>query len=142
MNASTISRFVRSFVATLLVVAVAASALAQNKKKENQSDQAQKAIQKQKDIAKGLGEKAAGDPAVLQKQLDEARAALQAEKDRHASEIARLNGDLKTATDAGQNQKVKNTENAIEKEKNQHAKKVDNLQKAVDAAQAKLDAAK
>ena len=82
---------------------------------------------------------AAGDPVVLQKQLDEAKAALQAEKDRHTAELAKLNADLKTATDAGQGQKVKNTEKAIEKENEQYAKKLEKLQKDVDAAQAKVD---
>ena len=138
MLASKLSRVLQAVFATLLVISLAAPALAQNKKKESQSDQAQKAIQKQKDIAKGLADKAANDPATLQKQLDDAKAALQAEKDRHATELAKLNAELKTATDAGQNQKVKNAEKAIEKENTQHAKKVEELQKAIDAAQAKV----
>ena len=142
MNSSNISRFFRPALAVVLAMGLATSAFAQDKKKDkkdNQSEQAQKAIQKQKDIAKGLGDKAAGDPVVLQKQLDEAKAALQAEKDRHTAELAKLNADLKTATDAGQGQKVKNTEKAIEKENEQYAKKLEKLQKDVDAAQAKVD---
>lgn len=142
MLASKLSRVFQAAFVTSLVVALAAPALAQNKKKDGQSDQAQKAIQKQKDIAKGLADKAANDPATLQKQLDDAKAELQAEKDRHAAELAKLNAELKTATDAGQGQKVKNAEKAIEKEKTQHAKKLEDLQKAVDAAQAKVTAAK
>lgn len=140
MISSNTHHSIRLLMAAFVVAAVTVPAIGQDrKKKENQSEQAQKAIQKQKDIAKGLGEKAAGDPAVAQKQLDEAKAALQAEKDRHAADLVKLNAELKAATDAGQSQKVKNTTKAIERETEQHAKKVESLQKAVDAAQAKVD---
>jgi len=139
---TSMSRVVRTVVAVVLVMGLAAPAMAQNKnknkEKKDQSEQAQKAIQKQKDIAKGLGEKAANDPAVLQKQLDDAKAALQAEKDRHAAAIEKMTADLKTATAAGQSAKAKTTEKAIEKEKEQHQRKLADLQKQVDAAQAKV----
>ncbi|QOV90755.1 hypothetical protein [Humisphaera borealis] len=140
MNSSRLKSAFRAGLAMVVAVTLVAPVSAQEKKKkDNQSEQAQKAIQKQKDIAKGLADKAAGDPAVLQKQLDEAKAALQAEKDRHTAELAKLNGELKTATDAGQNGKVKTTEKAIEKENDQYNKKIEKLQKDIDAAQAKVD---
>src|SRR5687767_7473444 len=120
MNSPHIPGFARFMLAIVLAVAMTTPAAGQNKnrnkEKKDQSEQAQKAIQKQKEIAKGLGEKAASDPAVLQKQVDDLKTQLQAEKDRHAAALTKMNADLKAATTAGQGQRAKTTQKAIDRE--------------------------
>jgi hypothetical protein len=133
-------RLFAAFVAIVLSIGLASPAMAQNKKdKKGQGEAAKKAIEKQKDIAKGLADKAKGDPSVAQKKVDDLKTELQEEKDRHTKALETLNADLKTATDAGQSQKIKNIQKAIEKENEAYEKKIAKMQKDIDEAQAKVD---
>ncbi|MDB5296414.1 MAG: hypothetical protein JWO31_2397, partial [Phycisphaerales bacterium] len=94
--------------AAVLIALLAGPAVGADKKDKKQGDQARDAIDKQKDIANALKDKAKGGPDTqksddakadpLQKQLDDLKDKLQKEKDRHAAALEPLNKDLKAQT--------------------------------------------
>jgi chromosome segregation ATPase len=136
----------RAWVARVLAAVVAVTFFgppadaAERKKK--QSDAAREAMDKQKEIARGLKEKATSDPVALQKQLDELKAQLQTEKDRHAAATEPLNKELKTYADAGDRKRASRTQKSLDKANDSHKDKVASLEKKIADLQAKLDASK
>ncbi len=136
----------RTWVAALLSLAFAAApAPAADKKKDKdptQSDAAKQALEKQKEIARQLKDKAANDPAVLQKQMDDLKARLDAEKSRHDGALAALQKDLTGFQAANDKKRVEKTQKAIDKENEASADKVADLTKQIADLQAKIDAAK
>lgn len=129
-------------LAAVLAVTLFGPAADAAERRRKQGDAAREAMDKQKEIARGLKEKATSDPVALQKQLDELKAELQALNDRHAAAIEPLNKDLKTYTAAGDKKRISRTQKAIDKANDSHKDKVASLEKKIADLQAKLDAAK
>jgi chromosome segregation ATPase len=126
--------------AALLAVAVAAPALAADKK--SQSDQTQSILDKQKAIADALKKKLPDSPDDLQKMLDGLKADLATEQTRHDQAMASWNKELQSANDSGNKKHAKNVQAAINKENDAYNDKSADLNKQIAAVKAKLDQVK
>lgn len=130
-------------VAALAALGFASSASAQSKKpsSKDQSEAARKALEKQRDIAQGLRDKQANDPATLNKQIADLKTQVDAEKARSATAVAALEKDLAGFQSAGDKRRTERTQSAIEKEKAASTARITDLEKRIADLQGRLNTA-